>query len=99
MQRESAGESAQAGVHDMPPIDFSQFVLSLATSAQMAMGLVQHPASEATTQDLPAARQTIEILAMLHEKTRGNLQPEERKLFEEILYLLRMQYVEITKKP
>jgi len=82
-----------------PAIDFGHFCLSLATSAQIAMGLVQQPGSAAVTRNLPAARQTIDILDMLQQKTTGNLSAEDTQLLEEILYTLRMQYVEATKGP
>lgn len=88
-------QGPRAGV---PGIEFSHFVLSLATSAQMALGLVANPESNVVHRDLGAARQTIDIIAMLQEKTAGNLSPEEAKLLEEIIYTLRVQYVQVTQQ-
>ena len=61
------------------------------------MGVVPDPdrQSAPAEKNLPAARQTIELLEMLGEKTRGNLEEEERKLLESLLYDLRMRYVEV----
>ena len=81
----------------LPGIDFSTFLLSLSTSALYHMGVVLHPESgEAAEPNPMLARQTIDTLEMLHEKTRGNLDDEEKKLFEGLLYELRMRFVELT---
>ena len=81
----------------LPGIDFSTFLLSLSTSALYHMGVVLHPESgEAADPNPMLARQTIDTLEMLHEKTRGNLDDEEKKLFEGLLYELRMRFVELT---
>jgi len=75
-------------------VDFSTFVLSLATSALYHMGLGPDPSGEtAPEKNLPLARQTIDTLEMLEEKTRGNLDDQEAKLLESILYELRMDFV------
>lgn len=92
-----------AGVHigtsgdpDHIPIDFGNFALSLAHSALVAMGIVEHPEYGQVGQDLESARQSIEILEMLQEKTRGNLDPEEEKLLGGVLYELKMSFVSAT---
>lgn len=82
-----------------PGLDFSHFCLSLANSAQIAMGLVPNPATRMIAKDMASAQQTIEILGMLQQKTAGNLTPEETQIVTEILYALRMQFVELTKGP
>jgi hypothetical protein len=83
---------------ELPPIDFSTFVLSLATSAFYHLQLVPDPESGALPDlDLPLARQTIETLELLQEKTRGNLDEEERKLLESLLYEVRMRFVEVGR--
>lgn len=96
-ERESAREPGPAG--ELPAVDFSSFALSLGTSALYHMGLVGDPESgERTTEpNLPLARQTIDTLAMLETKTRGNLDPEEARLLEGLLYELRMRFVETGK--
>jgi hypothetical protein len=87
-ETESAGSTAS--------IDFSTFVLSLGTSALYQLGQVADPESGAPLGEpnRPLARQTIDTLEMLAEKTRGNLDPGEAKLLESILYELHMKFVE-----
>ena len=76
------------------PIDFSTFVLSLSSSAAYHLGLAPHPEShECDCKNLPMAKQTIDILAILEEKTKGNLTGEEERLLEGILYNLRLAYL------
>lgn len=81
----------------LPPVDFHTFVLSLGSSALLHLGELEHPEAGATKRDLPLAKHTIDILAMLQEKTKGNLTPPEDKLIESLLYDLRIRYVEATK--
>jgi len=79
-------------------VTFLGFVLSLAHTAAFHFGDVADPVSgQAGQLNLPAAQQIIEILALLEEKTRGNLTAEERQFLEQIVYELRMRYVEVTK--
>jgi hypothetical protein len=77
----------------LPEINFINFMLSLATSALMQLGEIQDPSSKETLKNLPLAKQTIDLIAMLMEKTKGNLTPDEEKLVEQVLYDLRMRYV------
>ena len=97
-----AGAGQEKGVDDSagakaPPIDFSTFVLSLASSAAYHMGGFQDPVSGKTSINLELASQSIDILAMLEEKTRGNLADEETNLISHTLYDLRMKFVEVSK--
>ena len=81
---------------DMPPlpeINFSTFVVSLNASALLHLGAIEDPTTGQTNKNLPMAKQTIDILNMLEEKTAGNLNPEETNLLKSILYDLRMLYV------
>jgi hypothetical protein len=81
-------------------VTFVGFVVSLAHTAAYHFGDILDPVSgKASEANLPAAHQIIDILAMLEEKTRGNLTAEERQLLEQILYELRMRYVEASKAP
>ena len=82
----------------LPPMDFSTFVLSLATSAMVNLGEVPRPDEENTVVDLPSAKQIIDILGVLAEKTRGNLDEAEDKLLHSLLYDLRVKYVDAQKK-
>jgi hypothetical protein len=79
-------------------LNFSTFVLSLSTSAAMNLGGYTDPVSGLMPQNLELAKQSIDILGMLKEKTRGNLEAEEEKLLDSALYELRMRYVDEVKK-
>ena len=79
-------------------VTFLGFILSLAHTAAVHFGDVPDPVSgQANPANLPAAQQMIEILALLEEKTRGNLTAEERQFLDQILYELRLRYVEASK--
>jgi hypothetical protein len=79
-------------------ITFAAFVVSLAHTAAVHFGDVPDPGTGETAEpNLPAAQQMIEILALLEEKTRGNLSAEERQLLEGLLYELRMRYVDASR--
>jgi len=83
-----------------PKVDFSMLAQSIAFSALHYLGLMTEPESgRATERDLPLARHNIEILELLEEKTRGNLSAEESKLIADLLYEVRMHFVEATKSP
>jgi hypothetical protein len=71
------------------PISFSSFVVSLASSAMLHLGETAHPETGTTTPNLPLARQTIAVLAILQEKTKGNLDEEESQLLGTLLDDLR----------
>jgi len=78
---------------DYPPINFTNFVLSLSTSAMFHFGDFPDEAGGKTQKNLPAAKQTIDILDMLNEKTKGNLNEQENDLIQGVLYELKMRYV------
>ena len=82
----------------LPEINFSTFIISLSTQALMHLGEIRNPMSGEGETDVPVAKQMIDILGMLREKTRGNLDPGEQRLMEDILFDLRMKYVEAVKK-
>jgi hypothetical protein len=91
-------DAAQAdGAAGMLPVDFHTFILSLGSSALLHLGELEHPEAGAAQKDLSMAKHTIDILAMLDEKTKGNLTPAEEKLMESLLFDLRLRYVEATK--
>jgi len=75
------------------PISFSSFVVSLASSVMVQLGEVPDPFGSGTGENLSAARQTIDLLGILQEKTKGNLDEEEARLLETILYDLRLRFV------
>ena len=98
-QEQSVNESgSQDGQgYDPVQIDFSSFVLSLATQAMVQLGEMPAPGGAQIPQDTAAARQSIDILNMLEEKTKGNLTAAEEALLGEIVHNLRLTYVAKTK--
>src|ERR1700733_5534041 len=87
----SPGEDA------LPTLDLATFVLSLNHSALMHLGDAPHPSGESPEKDLPLARQTIDLLGLLEEKTKGNLTGDEERLLAHVLFDLRMRFVELSK--
>ena len=91
----AASDKAQ---EPLPEINFSTFVISLSTQALMHLGEIADPLSGKVSKDIPVAKQMIDIIGMLKDKTKGNLNAGEERLTEEILFDLRMKYVEAVKK-
>jgi hypothetical protein len=81
----------------LPPVDLTTFVLSLATSALVSLGEAKGESPDDKL-DLPLARQTIDTIAMLQEKTKGNLSGEEERLVNRVLFDLRMKFVEVSQR-
>lgn len=79
-----------------PPLTFSSFVFSLGTSSLMLMGETLDPQQPSPPVNLPQAKEIIDILSMLEEKTKGNLSSEEASVLSDMLYTLRMKYVSAT---
>ena len=80
-----------------PALSFTAFVLSLASTAAIHFGDLPDPVSgESSELNLDGAAQMIEILSLLELKTRGNLTAEERQILEQVLYELRMRFVEVS---
>ena len=90
----SAGETARPDqdAQEQSGVDFASFVISLATTAMIHLGEGPRE-SEGPPEDLNAAKQMIDILGMLEQKTEGNLSAEEARLIHEILYELRMKFL------
>ena len=80
------------------PIDFPTFLLSLATSAQVHLGAIPNPTTGEEERNLPLAKETIDLIAMLKEKTKGNLADDEGRLLDHLLYDLRMMYVDLSQQ-
>ena len=80
----------------LPEISFVNLILSLSTSALIQLGEIQDPTTQQAEKNLPLAQQTIDLISLLQQKTKGNLTPEEAQLMEHILYDLRMRYVKAT---
>jgi hypothetical protein len=101
-EAERAAEEAEEKLEQdpCPPVDFNTFVLSLSTSAIVHLGAAPKEmfgGQEPPPVNLPLAKQTIDCIAMLEDKTRGNLTGEEERLLSQILYDLRMRYVKAAK--
>lgn len=79
-------------------LTFSTFVLSLSTSVLVNLGELPDPLKNEKDINLPIAKQTIGLIEMLMEKTKGNLTEDEDRLIDSMLYDLRMKYIEAAKK-
>ncbi|MCG8473464.1 MAG: DUF1844 domain-containing protein [Desulfobacterales bacterium] len=79
----------------MPGINFSTFIFSLNSSALVHLGKLSAPGVKGKSVNLPLAKQTIDILGMLEEKTAGNLAEDEAKLLKNMLHDLRLMYVKL----
>ncbi|MGH7816847.1 MAG: DUF1844 domain-containing protein [Candidatus Binatia bacterium] len=93
-----AAPTSEAHDEPLPEINFSTFVISLSTQALMHLGEIANPISGKIDADVPAAKQMIDMLGMIKEKTSGNLNANEERLIQDILFDLRMRYVEAVKK-
>lgn len=96
---ETGAAGRSGGDFAMPKISFSTFIMSLNASILVNLGLETDPLSGARTPNLPLARQTIDILGMLEQKTKGNLEDDERRLLNHMLYELRILYIKAREKP
>lgn len=92
-------ESADETASSVPGFDFAMLVQSIAITALHHLGVVTAPGTGEAggERSLPLARQNIEILELLHVKTRGNLDGDEAQLLSSLLYEVRMHYVEASK--
>lgn len=93
--KDSEETKKEGGVkpRDLPPLDFSTFILSLSSSVLMNLGVVENPMTKKTEKEPAVARQTIDLMVLLKEKTRGNLTESEAKLLEDVLRELQLWYV------
>lgn len=90
---QGASVSPEFGEDGKPALDFASFVLSLATQALWQLGAHEPPPGMAVKKDVEGARQTIDIISLLKNKTKGNLTASEERLVEEVLHELRMVFV------
>lgn len=81
----------------IPGIDFVTFVLSLSHSAYLHLGDAPNPLSGKVERNLTMARQTIDLLGLLEQKTQGNLTGEEERVLEQVLYELRLRFIEVNR--
>lgn len=96
-QKAQAGQSKAFGAEaPLPAINFATFVFSLNSSALVQLGMMDDPMTGKKTKNLPLAKQTIDVITMLQEKTQGNLNDNEAMMIKNILYDLRILYVKET---
>ena len=90
-------EDLSCSCPELPQLDFGTFVLSMSSSALVHLGEVPEPESGQIMENVLAAKQTIDILCMLESKTKGNLTAQEARLLRDMLFELRMKYVQKAK--
>lgn len=79
-------------------VNFNVFITGLMMDAFVALGEIENPLAKSKETNLPHAKFIIDILSLLRDKTKNNLTPEESKMLEQMLYELRMRYVDRAKK-
>jgi len=94
---EEKSPKEEKGKTTLPPIDFGSFILSLSTTALIHLGEVADPAAKEKKVNLEGAKQMIDLIHMLKEKTKGNLNQEESALLDNLLYELKMKYMARAK--
>jgi len=95
----AAAEIGEAPFSPIPaPVNFQTLVSYLATTAMFQLGLLAGPSGERIPLDLANAHRTLDLLDILQDKTQGNLAPEEAKLLDDVLYELRLSFLEIQKR-
>ena len=86
-------EKKEKGAAPLPEVNFSSFILSLSSSTLLHLGEIADPQSGEKKKDMALAKQSIDIISLLKDKTKGNLTQEEEKLLDHLLYDLRMRFV------
>ncbi len=96
-EAEAPSEAEAPPVEEMPQADFHYLVVFLGTQALLCMGeQADAAAGEKFEKNLPGAKHAIDLLGVIQEKTKGNLDDDESQLLESLLYDLRMRYVQAT---
>jgi hypothetical protein len=90
---EEAPKEKERAEYQLPAINFATFIFSLNHSVLVHLGVTEDPTTGKKEKNLPLAKQTIDILGMLEEKTKGNLTKDEEKMIKNMLYDLRMIYI------
>ena len=97
-KEEKAGEKKEKEFTPLPEVNFSSFVLSLSSAILLHIGEIADPQTGEKKKDLALAKQTIDIITLLQEKTKGNLTDDEQELLEHLLYDLRMRFVKASQE-
>ena len=97
---ESEEEFSEADLEDArDPTSFVAFIMSIASNAASALGMMEHPVTHQREVDVELGKHWIDILGMLQKKTAANVTPQERRMLEGLLADLRMQYVSLANSP
>jgi hypothetical protein len=96
LEEPSAEEEKERG--PLPEVTLATFIFSLSSSALVHLGEIPEPETNRSMVDLPIAKQIIDTLGMLQEKTKGNLDHDEERLLKSVLYDLRMRYIQKSGK-
>jgi hypothetical protein len=96
-KKEAPADSPSDPTGDLPPASLAMLISTFYSQAMMALGVMPNPTTGEKDADLRMAKHFIDTLEMLQEKTKGNVDEEETKMFDEVLHLLRMAYVGATK--
>ena len=91
-----AEQNEPSHTHQAPPVSFSSFIISLGSSSLMLMGEQLDPQQPSIPVNLPQAKEIIDLLSVLEDKTKGNLTSDEQTVLRDMLYALRMKYVTLA---
>ena len=94
----AASETKEKSGEARPPIDFPSYILGYYTQGMVLLGEIPNPYTNKKEEDAESARNIVDILALLEQKTKGNLSSEESKLLESVLYELRMKFMAKTSR-
>lgn len=94
--KQSISSTSSTEPAHVPPVTFSSFVISLGSSSLMLMGEQLDPSQASIPVNLPQAKEIIDLLSVLEDKTKGNLTPDEQTVLRDMLYALRMKYVTLA---
>jgi len=83
---------------DINTIDFSTFIMSLASNAYCCLGLIENPISKTTEKNLVSAKQQIDLIELLKEKTKNNLSIEETRILDSALFQLKSTYIKLINE-
>ena len=95
--KDQAKDEAFSSGDPMSEIGFANLIVSLGTSAMIHMGVIEDPNTKKKEKNLEMAKQEIGLIEMLEKKTQGNLTAPEKKVVDQVLYELRMRFVEASK--
>ncbi len=91
-----AQETSQAKAGEIPTPDFAELLNLIVMQAMVGLGMLSGPGGERIAPDLAVAKHFIDLLQVLEDKTRNNLTPDEKRLLDQVLYEMRMRYVQVS---